>query len=145
MQQRALKLKSYEIPASLTPEAKAVCEDLVGELEKTHAYYKQQIAFIKQQYLIALRAARPDIVSSAALREMFDEAEMTLDPKVETLVDDDEQPADNPKKRKKKKPAIPDHLPRTVVEHDVDDAEKTCATNGSSLSPMGYDVKLELK
>lgn len=145
MQKRALKLKSYEIPASLAPEAKEICQDLVGEIEKTHAYYQQQIAFLKQQYKLALRAMRPDIVSAAALREMFDEAEMTVDPKVQIEITDDEAPAPNPKKKKKKKPAIPDHLPRDVVEHDVDEALKTCAADGTALRPMGYDVKLELK
>ena len=72
MQPRALKLRSYEFPANLAPEAKDFCLELVGDIEKTHAYYQQQIAFIKQQYKIALRAMRPDIVSAAALREMFD-------------------------------------------------------------------------
>ncbi len=145
MQARALKLKSYEIPANLAPEAETVFQELVADVEKTHAYYKQQIAFIKQQYKIALRAMRPDVVTTAALREMFDEAEMTVDPKVETKVEDDAQPAANSKKKKKKKPAIPDHLPREVVEHDVEDEQKTCAVDGSLLRPMGYDVKLELK
>ena len=145
MQTHALKMKSYEMPANLTPDALASFQEIVGDIEKTHAYYKQQIEFIRQQYKIALRAMRPDIVSAAALREMFDEAEMTIDPKAETQIDDDQAPAPNPKKKKKKKPAIPDHLPRQVVEHDVEDSAKTCAQDGTSLSPMGYDVKLELK
>ena len=143
--QRALKIKSYEIPEDLAPKAKELCEELVVDIEKTHAFYKQQIDFIKQQYKIALRNLRPDIVSAAALRVMFDEAEMTIDPKVETEIEDDEASAPNPKKKKKKKPAIPDHLPRQIVEHDVDEDKKICAGDGTSLSPMGYDVKLELK
>jgi len=144
MKKSALKLKSYDIPDDLDG-AKDLCRELVGEVEKTHAYYKQQIEFIRQQYKIALRSMRPDIVSAAALREMFDEAEMTVDPKVETAIEDEEAPAPSPKKKKKKKPAIPDHLPREVVEHDVDDGAKTCAADGTALRPMGYDVKLELK
>ena len=138
-------MKTYEIPKEFAPEAKALCGDLVKDIEKTHAYYKQQIDFIKQQYKIALRAIRPDIVSAAVLRELFDEAEMTVDSKVETLVEDDDQSPANPKKRKKKKPAIPDHLPRDVVEHDIGEAEKICLTDGSPLRPMGHDIKLELK
>lgn len=145
MQQRALKLKSYEVPVHLPAADKASFQELVGEIEKTHAYYKQQIAFIKQQYKMALRAMRPDIISSAALRELFDEAEMTVDPKIETEIEDDDKTHANPKKRKKKKPAIPDHLPREIIEQDVDEHEKTCAADGSALKPMGYDVKLELK
>lgn len=143
--QSTLKLKSYEIPAHLPPADKASFQELVGEIEKTHAYYKQQIEFIKQQYKIALRSMRPDIVSAAALREMFDEAEMTVSPNVETEIEDDEASKPRPKKKKKKKPAIPDHLPRQVVEHDVEDVAKTCIEDGTPLSPMGYDTKLELK
>jgi transposase len=145
MQQRSLKLKSHEIPEHLDPEAKAICQGLVSEVEKTHAYYKEQIAFIKQQYKLALRAMRPDVVSVAALRELFDESEMIVDPKVETQIEDDDKSAPNLKKRKKKQPAIPDHLPRQVVEHDVEESEKTCAADGAKLRPMGYDTKLELK
>ncbi|TWW09138.1 transposase [Planctomyces bekefii] len=145
MQTHTLKLKSYEIPENLAPEAKDLCQELVGDLEKTHEYYKQQIAFIKQQYKIALRALRPDIVSAAALRSMFDEAEMTLDPKVDTIIEDPGAPAPNPKKKNKKRSAIPDHLPREVVEHDIDESRKTCDADGSTLKPMRYDVKLELK
>ena len=118
MEKSALKLKSYEIPDNLDG-AKDLCRELADEVEMTHAYYRQQIAFIKQQYQIALRSLRPDIVSAAALRGMFDEADVTVDPKVETQVEDDDTPAPNPKKKKKKKSAIPDHLPRQVVEHDV--------------------------
>jgi len=142
--QNSLKLKNYEIPNDL-PRAQNLCQELVNDLEKTHVYYKQQIEFIRQQFKIALRSMRPDIVSANALREMFDEAEMTVNPNVE--IEDDEDPEPDPKKtkKKKKKPAIPDHFPRQVVEHDLEEMAKTCAQDGTSLSPMGYDVKLELK
>jgi transposase len=145
MQPHALSLKSYEVPAHLSPEDKASFQEVVGALEKTHAYYRQQLEFIKQQYKIALRRLRPDFVTAGALRELFDEAEMMVSPVDQVEIQDDETPAPNPKKKKKKKPAIPDHLPREVVEHDIEDAQKTCAADGSTLRPMGYDVKLELK
>lgn len=143
--QSSLKLKTYEMPENLAPQARASFQELVGDIEKLDAFYKQQIEFIKQQYKIALRKFRPDIVSAATLREMFDEPEMTLNPHVEITIADDETPVPNPKKKKKKRPAIPDHLPREVIEHDVDAAAKTCPVDGKALSPMGYDVKLELK
>lgn len=145
MKSQTLKLKSYEIPANLAPEAQASFQELVGDIEKTHAYYQQQIAFIKQQYKMALRAMRPNIISVATLNELFDESEMTADPTIEPTIEDDDRPAPNPKKRKRKTPAIPDHLPREVVEHDVEDDKKSCATDDSPLRLMGYDIKLELK
>jgi transposase len=142
--QKPLDLKSYEIPEDLAPKAKDFCQTLVQDLEKTHAFYKQQIAFLKQQYLIALRAMRPNLVSVANLKELFDEAEMTVDPVVSTEIDDPEEKKGT-KKKKKKKSAIPEGAPRTIVEHDVPENARTCAEDGSTLSPMGYDIKLELK
>lgn len=142
--QNSLNLKSYDIPEDIPLHAKALCHELVTDIEKTHAFYRQQIAFIKQQYKIALRQMRPKFVTTETLNSLFDEAEMTTDPEVETAVIDDESPKD-PKKRKKKKPAIPDHLPRTVVEHDLASSDKVCKSDGSQLSPLGFDVKLELK
>lgn len=143
--QQGLRLKSYDIPEDLAPEAKDLCEELVSDLEKTHEYYLEQIAFIKQQYKKALAAMRPTHVSVATLAELFDEVEMTLDPKGEPEIEDGAPKSEKKKDRKKKKPAIPDHLPRHVIEHDMGDGEKTCAQDGSTLRPMGYDTKLELK
>jgi transposase len=145
MQQQTLKIKSYEIPENLAPKAQASFQELVSDIEKTHTYYKEQIAFIKQQYKLALRAMRPGLVSSAVLCELFDEAEMTTDPAVETTIEDPDLQPKNPKKKNKKKPAIPDHLPREVTVHDLPDDKKNCQTDGSPLRPMGYDTKLELK
>jgi hypothetical protein len=64
--QKPFDLKSYEIPEDLATKAKDFCDPLVQDLEKTHAFYKQQIAFLKQQYLIALRAMRSNVVSVAS-------------------------------------------------------------------------------
>ena len=138
-----LNLQTYVIPEDPL-KAKELCRSLVDDLGKTHAYYQRQIAFLKQQYLIALRSMRPDIVSSTALQDLFDEAEMTVDPAVETDIEDDDQHPSPPKKRKKKRPAIPAHLPREIIEHDINAEEKHCAADGSPLRAMGYDVKLEL-
>lgn len=142
--QKSLKLKSYDIPQD-PYKAKALCHELVSDIEKTHEYYKQQIAFIKQQYKIAMLQMRPAFVTAETLRSLFDESEVTVDPDIETDIVDDEASGKETKKRKKKKPAIPDHLPRTIVEHDVAAEEKTCNTDGSQLSGMGFDTKLELK
>jgi transposase len=142
--QTSLKLKSYDVPED-PYKAKDLCHELVSDIEKTHAYYKQQIAFIKQQYKIALRQMRPAFITTETLRSLFDEAEMTMDPEVATDIVDDETPGKETKKRKKKKPAIPDHLPRTIALHDVAAEDKTCKTDGSQLSAMGFDTKLELK
>lgn len=143
---QSLKLKSYEVPED-PRQAQAFCHELVSDIEKTHEYYKQQIAFIKQQYKIALRQIRPTFVTENTLRELFDEPEMTIDPEVDTEIDGEEKKSGKKAKkaRSKKKNAIPDHLPRTIIEHDISGDEKRCAKDGSDLSPMSYDVKLELK
>ena len=102
MQPRALNLKAFEVPAHLSPEDKASFREVVGALEKTRAHYEQQIEFIKQQYKAALRRLRPDVVTPAVLREMFDEAEITVSSMDEIDVQDDEAPKPRPKKKKKK-------------------------------------------
>jgi transposase len=145
--QRSLGLKTYENPDNLElPEVRKLCHTLVSDVERTRAYYERQIEFIRQQYKIALRSLRPDIVTASLLRELFDEAELTVSPVDDVDVRDDEEPDPKPRKnKKKKKSAIPDHLPREIIEHDIEDGQKNCSVDGSPLAAMGYDVKLELK
>jgi transposase len=138
--QGSLKLKTYELPENLPPEAKDLFATMSNDMERMHEEHRQQIDWLKQKFQIVLRKVRPEFVVEDTLRELFDEAEMITDPDVDTVVEGDENESKNKKtKRQKKKKAIPDHLPRTIVNHDLGDGEK------SGLSPMGYDTKLELK
>ena len=142
---RTLKLKSYEVPGDPNA-AKQLCHEVIGDLENLHQYRQEQVKWLKRQYQMALRRIRPELVTEDVLRELFDEPEMTADPDDDTEVEEKGGLGKKGKKnRSKKRKAIPDHLPRIVVEHDVAEGEKKCGEDGSELSSMGYDTKLELK
>ena len=146
--QSSLNLKTHDIPENFPVEAKKMCRELVDEVDKTHSYYKEQIEFLKQRYKIAVKQLRPGMITVQDLNALFDEVEMTAEPETEPEIEDPQNKAakkDKKKHRNKKKKAIPDHLPRTIVKHDVSEEEKTCPKDGSPLSPMGYDVREELK
>lgn len=88
----------------------------------------------------AMRKMRPEFITEESLRELFDEIEMAADPGAGVLVESEKENRKKEKKQRlKKRKAIPDHLPRTIVPHDLPEEEK------SGLSPLGFDVKLELK
>lgn len=137
---QSLKLQSYKIPEHFTADAKELCTEMSRDIEKMHDHHQQQIAWLKQQFKIVMRKARPEFVTEATLRDLFDESEICNDPE-ENLEVEDESCKSRPEKkpRGKKKKAIPDHLPRTIIEHDVSTEEK------SDLAPMGFDTRLELK
>ena len=139
--QKALDLQPYIEPKNLE-EAKVLCKNLVENIQETHDHYKQQMEFMKQAYLIAMRQLRPTFIPQGILQELFDEAEANQEPDAEPPIEGEEELTPKAKKRSKKKKAIPDHLPRTVVEHDIE--EKTCSKDGTELKPMGYDKKEEL-
>lgn len=144
--QNSLNL-AHKIPDTLC-QAQQMCKDLLDIIDKNNTSHKEQLNFIKQQYKIALMQLRPGLVTSEQIALIFDEAEITTDPVVETEVEGsekDEPKSQKKKDRKKKRKAIPDHLPRTVIEHDIAAKEKTCAKDQTTLSQVGYDVKEELK
>ena len=138
--QGSLKLKSYQVPEHLPTEAKELISSMSSDMEKMHEEHRQQIAWLKQKFQIVLRKVRPEFILEDTLRDLFDESEMVTDPEVTTEVSEgEEESKGQKKKRRKKKKAIPDHLPRTIVNHDLGEKER------SGLSQMGYDTKLELK
>src|SRR5690606_32958718 len=136
---QSLKLKSYEVPENCSIEAKAVIEQMRGDMDKMQELHRQQIAWLKQKFKIAMSKARPEFITEETLRDLFDESEMTVDPDVSAEVEDKPKGDREKKPRSKKQQAMPDHLPRTIVEHELSDEEK------AGLSPMGFDSKLELK
>ena len=122
-----------------------MCHDLVGEIDKTHRYYREQIDFLKQQFKIALKTLRPNIIPSESLELLFDEVEMTSEVETEPEIKDEKENDPKKNRRKGKRKAIPEHLARTIVEHDLAEENKICDKDGSKLKRIGYDVKEELK
>lgn len=135
---QGLNLQSYETPETL-PEAKGLIEKMRGDIEKLHEDHQQQIVWLKQQFKIALRRLRPEFITEDSLRDLFDEAEVTSDPEEKIEIESEKESTKKSKPRQKKTKAIPDHLPREIVNHDLSDEEK------AGLSPMGFDTRLELK
>ena len=89
-----------------------------------------------------MKYARPGFVTPDTLVVLFDEAEMEIDDGPKPDIEDS---GSKPKKaRKKKRKAIPDHLPRTIKLHDLNDNEKICPEDNSKLTSIGYDIKEEL-
>ena len=154
----SLDLKTFEIPASFSKEAQDACEKLVEEIKlnqikhdkeisENDEVHQQKIKFLKQQFSLVLKQLRPDLISSSSLNNMFDEAEMTTESESEPEIEDEENNSNKKKKkkeRKKKKKAIPDNLPRRVVEHDLSKEEKEKLEESGPIKPMGYDSKEEL-
>lgn len=140
----SLNLKTYDIPESFSAEAQFFCEGLVKDIDKTHKFYKNQIEYLKQQFQIIMRQARPTTISIDSLALLFDEVELDSDSEDEPEVEDTEK-RQKKKKRKKKLKAIPDHLPRTIVKHDLTEEDKKCEKHGTALNSIGFDIKEELK
>lgn len=123
-----------------------MCRRLIDQMENNQKLFEDRVAFIKQRYLMALRLMRPTKIAVDSLKPLFDEAEMTVSPETDIAIQDDATDKSRSKvKRKKKVSAIPDHLPVTVIEHDLPDNDKTCVNDGTELKPMGFDVKKELR
>ena len=73
--------------------------------------------------------------------DLFNEAELTA----EAELDDDQGIEVKPHTRRARNPRkpIPAHLPRVDVEHELDEAERTCHCGGT-LQRIGEDVHLQL-
>ena len=92
--------------------------------------------------------------------DLFDEAEATDHAQPAEATDhaqpaeatDHAQPAEAPAKEqitytrnKPKRQPLPDHLPREVIVHDIDDADKTCDCCGGERHRMGEDRSEQLE
>ena len=137
--QNSLNLKSDQLPDNLEPAAKEFCSGLVSDIEKTHDFYRQQIAFIKQRNQLALRMLRPDIVAEATLRDLFDEPEVIVDPKMETKIEEDEADTKEKKQRSKKKKAIPLSAFETA---ESDEPFDVASTDAGPEAAVEYKIAL---
>jgi len=146
--QTSLDLKPQILPDNI-PDLHDLCKHLEAQNRKDREFHKNQIKFLKSQFKILMDSARPELVSQGAMECLFNEAEMTSEPETEPELEAEEQETDKKKKkkkdRKKKQSAIPEHLPRTIIEHDLPDEEKISASDGRPLKQMGFDKKEELK
>lgn len=61
--QNSLDLKMYKVPEHFSDEAKAffdeINEDFQSAMNKANDDFREQVAFLKRQYLIAIKRLRP--------------------------------------------------------------------------------------
>lgn len=109
-----------------------------AQLEAAVQHYREQIRVLNRSYF----GRKADIVTDL----MFDEAEVVVAaatapvPEIGGQTEDEKKPP-----RKQKRKAIPDHLPRTIVQHDLPEDKKICAIHGAALQKIGVEVTEELE
>ena len=133
--------------ASLPPELRAYILALEGRAaadQKQIGALQQRVSFLEDQFRLAqLKRFAPSSEKLGAQGCLFNEAEQDAIafPESEEL-----DGADTPKSPSKKRGrrALPAHLPRKRVEHDLAEAEKVCACCQGALHRMGEETSEQL-
>ena len=133
--------------ASLPPELRAYILALEGRAaadQKQIGALQQRVSFLEDQFRLAqLKRFAPSSEKLGAQGCLFNEAEQDA-----TAFPESEEPdgADTPKSPSKKRGrrALPAHLPRKRVEHDLAEAEKVCACCQGALHRMGEETSEQL-
>ncbi len=118
-----------------------------AELRNLLAKRDAELRYLQEQLNLALhRRFGKSSEKNPGQHELFDEPEQIVE---EEAVDDGDDievltvPAHERKTRGRK--ALPEHLPRIDVIHDIDDADKFCDTDGHALHKIGEDVSEQLE
>ena len=110
--------------------------------EKEIALLHEKLAYFKRrQFAASSEKYSPDQLS------LFDEAENT-DTSAEEA-ESEEQPTTKttttPAQRTRKRPSIPDNLPRVDIIHDLTEEEKICPHDGTALKCIGSETHEQLE
>jgi transposase len=137
-----LKLDPYEIPKS-REELEQAYKELARVHELSRRQYEAQIKFLQDRLKVIARqtfAHNSDRVAEA----LFNEAEVisAMQEVDNPLEDDGEKKA---KQKKKKRPFIPEHLPREDVRHELPVDQRKCHVDGHPLHEAGQEVREELE
>ena len=128
---------SAAIPATLPDDLEtchALIESLVADLEQ----YKQRVDYLLRR-LFGSTSERIDPNQLALFKEALEQA-------AQEAGAEDESPVPAPARAKRNghgRQRLPEDLPRTRVEHDISDADKTCP-NGHKRVRIGEDVSEQL-
>lgn len=115
----------------------AIDQEQIGALQ-------QRVSFLEDQFRLAqLKRFAPSSEKLGAQGCLFNEAEQEAAafPNEEGEGEED-APTTPPKKRGRR--ALPAHLPRKRVEHDLSEAEKVCACRQGALHRMGEETSEQL-
>lgn len=122
--------------------------EIASQAEKISMLEARIQWFERQFNLERARQFAPTTEAAHSLQaDLFNEAERILDQSARedeaTEEDAVEVPA-HKRSKKTRKLTISDDLVRDVVEHDLDEAARRCAHDGSVLEPIGYEARREL-
>lgn len=137
-----------ELLADLPPELRAyICalEERAVTDQKQIGALQQRVSFLEEQFRLAqLKRFAPSSEKLGAQGCLFNEAEQDAAAFPEEQ-DDSEAEEDAPKAPKKRgRRALPAHLPRKRIEHDLPEAEKVCACCQGALHRMGEETSEQL-
>ncbi|NHZ84224.1 IS66 family transposase, partial [Massilia sp. CCM 8695] len=114
------------------------------QLEGRASALEARNLFLEEQFRLAqLKRFAPSSEKLGAQGCLFNEAEQDAVAFPDEEIDEDAvAPASAPKKRGRR--ALPAHLPRKRVEHDLPEAEKVCACCQGALHRMGEETSEQL-
>lgn len=112
------------------------------ELKKQVAHWKEKYYQIIEQFKLAQQQQYSSSSEKNVLQEeLFDEADAPIE---EDIPDQKEiTVAEHKRTSKPKRPVIPDHFPREVIEHDIPETEKQC-TCGCRKERFGEEISEQL-
>ena len=124
----------------------AELRDYIRALEGRASALEERNQFLEEQFRLAqLKRFAPSSEKLGAQGCLFNEAEQDAVAFADEETEDEnekEVPTTTPKKRGRR--ALPAHLPRKRVEHDLPDAEKVCACCQGALHRMGEETSEQL-
>jgi transposase len=146
--------KLEEFVKSTTGETRKVLEELVYSmadvikqnkvLQQNIDYYKQDNKLLRKKIFGSSSEIKRDLEISQKELYLFNEFELVA---LQIEIEAPELPQVEIHSKPKKKPGrkrLPAHLPRTIVELDLSDEEKSCAC-GSEMEYIGKQISEELE
>ena len=129
-------------------DIKALPDD-VATLKALILNQATELRYLQEQLNLALhRRFGKSSEKDPGQHELFDEPEQITEEEVDAINNSEEietiaVPAHQRKTRGRK--ALPEHLPRVEVIHDLDEADKVCDTDGHALHKIGEDISEQLE
>jgi transposase len=113
----------------------------IAELEKENTRLNRRNNFLEEQFRLAQQKMfGASSEGHPGQGELFDEAEDVL-----SQVDETEQEAISYTRNKPKRKPLPTDLPREVIVHDIDEADKVCEQCDFALHCIGEDKSEKLE
>ena len=113
----------------------------LAEKDAIIARQQQRLSFLEEQFRLAQQKRfGASSESYPGQGELFNEAE-----EVAVQIDEGEQETISYTRKKPKRKPLPADLPREVVIHDIDDADKVCGCCDNALHKIGEDKSEKLE